>query len=68
MRAMTWCAFRIVTGAAVALTAMLVQLSPLDAQWVKYPTAGVPKTSAGTPNLNAPTPRTADGKPDFSGV
>lgn len=68
MRAMTWCAFRIVTGAAVALAAISVQLSPLGAQWVRYPTSGVPRTAAGTPDLNAPAPRTADGKPDFSGV
>src|ERR1041384_4185973 len=68
MRKMKWCAVRSVPGAAVALAAISVQLSPLDAQWVRYPTAGVPKTSAGTPDLNAPTPRAADGKPDFSGV
>src|SRR3954468_15009194 len=37
-------------------------------QWLKYPTAGVPKTADGKPNLSAPTPRTPDGKPDFSGI
>src|SRR5262245_45081093 len=41
---------------------------PLRAQWLKYPTAGVPRTPDGKPNLSAPTPRTADGKPDFSGM
>jgi hypothetical protein len=40
----------------------------LDAQWVRYPTTGVPRTADGKPNLTAPAPRTADGKPDFSGV
>ncbi len=37
-------------------------------QWLTYPTAGVPKTPSGLPNLGAPTPRTADGKPDLSGI
>jgi hypothetical protein len=41
---------------------------PLCAQWFDYPTAGVPKTSTGAPNLAAPTLRTAYGKPDFSGI
>ena len=40
----------------------------LCAQWLDYPTAGVPRTPDGKPNLTAPTPRTADGKPDLSGM
>lgn len=40
----------------------------LCAQWLDYPTAGVPRTPDGKPNLEAPAPRTADGKPDFSGM
>jgi hypothetical protein len=38
------------------------------AQWLKYPTAGVPRTADGKPNLSAPAPRTPDRKPDFSGL
>src|SRR5437773_1032716 len=38
------------------------------AQWLTYPTAGVPTLADGSPNLEAPTPRTPDGKPDFSGT
>ena len=37
-------------------------------QWLKLPTQGVPRNPDGTPNLKAPTPRLADGKPDFSGI
>lgn len=40
----------------------------LSAQWLQYPTPGVPRLPDGSPNFNAATPRTADGKPDFSGV
>jgi hypothetical protein len=40
----------------------------LKAQWLNYPTAGVPRTARGAPNLMAPTPRAADGKPDLSGL
>ena len=54
---------------AVALSAVVpVRSASPGAQWLTYPTAGVPRTSAGTPDLDAPAPRTADGTPDFSGV
>jgi hypothetical protein len=38
------------------------------AQWLDYPTPGVPRTPDGQPNLSAQAPRTADGKPDLSGM
>jgi hypothetical protein len=40
----------------------------LWAQWPSFPTRNVPKGPDGTPNLNGPAPRTADGKPDLSGI
>ena len=40
----------------------------LSAQWLNYPTAGVPRKPDGSPNLSAPAPRTQDGKPDLSGL
>ncbi len=39
-----------------------------SAQWIKYPTGGVPKGKDGKPNLSAPAPRTSGGKPDLSGM
>jgi hypothetical protein len=38
------------------------------AQWLNYPTPGTPRTRDGKPNLTAPARRTANGKPDLSGV
>jgi hypothetical protein len=49
-----------------SLAAMLAM--PLAAQWLDYPTPGIPRTKDGKPNLSARTPRTPDGKPDFSGM
>jgi hypothetical protein len=50
--------------------AMLASLLPTAsaAQWLNYPTPGIPRLPDGKPNLSAPAPRTADGKPDLSGV
>ncbi|HTB16833.1 MAG TPA: hypothetical protein VK708_01905 [Bryobacteraceae bacterium] len=49
----------------VVFTALVL---PAAAQWLNYPTPGIPRTPDGKPNLSAPTPRTADGKPDLSGM
>src|SRR2546428_2734785 len=52
-----------------ALTAIVVLVSePADAQWLNYPTQGLPRLPDGKPNLSAPTPRLADGHPDLSGI
>jgi hypothetical protein len=51
----------------VAVLALFVTL-PASAQWVSYPTAGVPRTAAGDPDLAAPAPRSADGKPSLAGT
>src|SRR6185436_4629617 len=49
--------------AAALLTAVSVA-----AQWLEYPTPGVPRLPNGKANLVAPAPKTADGKPDLSGI
>jgi hypothetical protein len=61
---------RLILSAAPALVAALVLSAPpsLVAQYLKYPTAGVPRTRDGKPNLTAAAPRTREGTPDFSGL
>jgi hypothetical protein len=54
-------------GLASALLAVAFG-APAAAQWLNYPTAGIPRTPGGKPNLAAPAPRTPDGKPDLSGL
>lgn len=41
---------------------------PIAAQWAKVQDPNVPRDSNGKVRGDAPTPRTADGKPDFSGL
>src|SRR5436190_21860574 len=38
------------------------------AQWLNHPAPGTPRAKDGTPNLLAPAPRAANGRPDLSGV
>ena len=53
---------------AAGLIGMVAVLSPsISAQWAAYAPKAEPKNPDGTVNLNAPTPRTADGKPDSPG-
>lgn len=50
------------------LPVLLMLSVAAQAQWLNYPTPGVPRTPDGKANLAAPAPRAADGKPDLSGV
>jgi hypothetical protein len=54
--------------AALLALPLAVAASPLAAQWLDNPTAGVPRKPDGTVDMAAPAPRMADGKPDFSGI
>ena len=51
-----------------AATVLLLASVPLAAQWLHYPTPGMPRTPDGKPNLAAPAPKMPDGKPDLSGI
>ena len=51
--------------AIIAITAVP---APGFGQWLRYPTADVPRKADGSPDLAAPAPRLPDGKPDFSGI
>jgi hypothetical protein len=50
------------------LTFALLLALPVAAQWLQLPTPGIPRTKDGKVNVAAPAPKTAAGKPDFSGM
>jgi len=56
------------TGAGSYLSVFLLTTVQLAAQWLNYPTPGIPRTTDGKPNLTAPARRTSDGKPDLTGL
>jgi hypothetical protein len=56
MRVLAFVAAVLVTGAAA------------NAQWLRYPTPGIPRKADGTPDLRARVPRAANGKPILAGL
>jgi hypothetical protein len=55
---------RAIAGMAVIVTVGTVSVA---AQWPKYQVPGVPRDAEGRVRMDAPVPRTPDGKPDLSG-
>ena len=51
-----------------ALVLLVVCSVSLSAQWPKFRDAGVPRDAQGSVQMDAPPPRTADGRPDLSGM
>lgn len=54
---------RVISIAVAALFSV-----PVFAQWIGVSTPGIPRLPDGKPNFSAPAPRTADGKPDLTGI
>ena len=55
-------------AAAAVVVALLLTPVPASAQWLDYPTTGIPRMPDGKPNLAAAVPRTPDGKPQLAGL
>jgi hypothetical protein len=53
---------------ALVFGGLMLGPAPIAAQWAKITDPNVPRDSKGGVRGDAPTPRTADGKPDFSGL
>src|SRR5262245_27006615 len=53
---------------ALALSLTIALTVSLSAQWRAHPDRDLPQKPDGTVNIEAPAPRTPDGKPDFFGI
>ena len=51
-----------------AVMAALMMTGSVAAQWLTHPTAGIPRLPDGKPNLAAPVPKHATGKPVLAGL
>ncbi len=54
--------------ATAMICAAVLSAVPGRAQWLDYPTPGIPRTPGGKADLTAPAPKMPGGKPDLSGV
>ena len=52
----------------IAAVVSLLAASSLHAQWLRIPTAGIPRLPNGRANLTAPAPRAPDGRPTLAGL
>src|SRR5689334_7322704 len=59
---------RMKTGFGAVAALVVASAVAVGAQWPKYPATGVPRDAQGNVQMDAPTPRTADGKPGLSGL
>jgi hypothetical protein len=59
---------RLAIRASLALMLVVICFATAHAQWLNYPTPGIPRLPDGKPDLNAPAPRLPDGKPDLTGI
>src|SRR5262252_8064303 len=59
---------RLLVRSAFAVSTVCVFAVVTQAQWLNYPTPGLPRLANGKVDLAAKAPRTSDGKPDLSGV
>jgi hypothetical protein len=58
----------IATRYALVVLLTLCVATGVSAQWLNYPTPGIPRLPNGKPDVDAPALKGADGRPDLSGV